>query len=277
MNITASTVFNIEFFISEIIIAGVIFYFVEKLKPAQKNVPFFKKEFKNELLLALLNVGIFTPLLTISVVTLLTTILDIYLPYQLFATQIESLPLYLQIIIGMIVMDFAVYWRHRFTHFYMWSYHSIHHSVKEITWLTSMRLHPIDILAALVFDTVIMHLVGFNGAGILGALIILKIMNYVTHINMDLQFGKPLRYVLASPNFHRWHHASVREAYDKNFCSTFSFLDLLFGTYYHPETLPPDYGLSKTEQKNFPDSLSGWLLYPFKRDWKQVKKYLRIK
>lgn len=261
-------------FILEVLLVGAIVYFIEKIRPAEKQTPFFKKDLRNEFLLAIANIGITQPivhvLLTVTIVNLLTPII----PSQMFNETIQSWPLAVQIALGCVIRDFSVYWRHRFTHFYMWSYHSVHHSAQQLTWLTSLRLHPVDVLAAMVFDTVILHIVGFDTQGIILIIIIMKFFNYFTHLNLDLKFNKPLRYIFASPNYHRWHHATVREAYDKNFCGAFPFLDIAFGTYYHPEDLPAGYGLSPREQANYPDTFTGWIAYPFKRDWKRLKKAL---
>ena len=92
-----------------------------------------------------------------------------------------------------------------------------------------------------------------------------------THANINLKFDKPLRYVLASPHYHRWHHAGEKHAYNKNYCAMFSLIDLMFGTYYHPERLPKGYGLEPLEQKDYPDGLLGWLAYPFKQVAKNFK------
>jgi sterol desaturase/sphingolipid hydroxylase (fatty acid hydroxylase superfamily) len=36
------------------------------------------------------------------------------------------------------------------------------------------------------------------------------------HANIDIKLG-PLSWLIASPEFHHWHHTNRREAYDKNF------------------------------------------------------------
>ena len=154
----------------------------------------------------------------------------------------------------------------------MWSFHAVHHAAKNISWLTGLRLHPIDLLIATTFDVFILHIFGFDAPGILFAVIIMKCYNHFTHANLDLQFPKPVRYIFASPNYHRWHHASEKEAHNKNYCVIFSLLDVIFGTYYHPEQLPAGYGLTKNEQKQYPTSLLGWINYPFLRVWKKFKK-----
>jgi len=80
------------------------------------------------------------------------------------------------------------------------------------------------------------------------------------------------RRILASPYFHRWHHANDKRSYDKNFCVIFPFLDILFGSFYYPDNRIPDgYGLRVKEQKNFQSGLRGAFIYPFvvlaKRFW----------
>ncbi|MGH1376305.1 MAG: sterol desaturase family protein [Alphaproteobacteria bacterium] len=259
----------------EIILFGFAFFFIERINPADKTAKFFKDDMNNEIFLAAINAFLFIPLCLIVSSLFVAITLQPLIPYQMFAPQIQSLPIAVQILIGSIIVDFSTYWRHRFTHFHMWSYHSVHHSAKQLTWISGLRLHPIDLLAALMLTSSILYIVGFSGVGFLGTIIFIKLMNYTTHMNYNLKFGKPLRYILASPHYHRWHHATEKSAYDKNFCGAFPFLDIIFGTYYHPEELPQGYGLSPQEQKNFPEhSNIGWLTYPFKRTYKIWKKKL---
>lgn len=257
----------------EIIIFGVIFTLIERLKPAEKNTGIFKNDMRNEVLLALVNLFFFAPLMAIIALIFINVTLEPLITEQLFSKQIQSLPIMVQVIFGAILLDFSTYWRHRFTHFYMWSYHSVHHSATQITWITGFRLHPIDIFVATMLDSTVLYIFGFTGIGFVGAIIIIKMMNYITHMNYDLKFDKPLRYIFSSPHYHRWHHATVASAYNKNFCGAFPFIDLMFGSYYHPEELPSGMGLSLAEQKNFPEqSFIGWLTYPFKRTVKLWKK-----
>ncbi len=261
-----------SFSLLEILVFGFIFFFIERLRPAE-NTPFFKDDLKNEVFLATINILIFIPINAFLAALLIEITLRPLFGENPLAQQIETLPLIAQIILGVMILDFSTYWRHRFTHRHMWSYHSLHHSADQLTWLTSLRLHPIDLLAATLLDTFILYVMGFSGAGFLGAMILARLMNYFTHVNIDIKFPKPVRYFIASPHYHRWHHATVKEAYDKNFCGACPFWDIAFGTYYHPEKLPPAMGLSPAEQKDFPRlAYLGWLLYPFKRDYKNWKK-----
>jgi sterol desaturase/sphingolipid hydroxylase (fatty acid hydroxylase superfamily) len=82
------------------------------------------------------------------------------------------------------------------------------------------------------------------------------------HANVPWSFGR-LKYVIASPIFHRWHHTSEREGLNKNFAGLFSAFDCLFGTFYAPDGKQPvEFGVS---DERIPSTLWGQLIYPFRR------------
>jgi sterol desaturase/sphingolipid hydroxylase (fatty acid hydroxylase superfamily) len=58
------------------------------------------------------------------------------------------------------------------------------------------------------------------------------------HANVGWSFG-PLRGVIVSPTYHRWHHSAEPEALDKNFAGLFTLWDRVFGTFYMPEDRRP--------------------------------------
>lgn len=63
------------------------------------------------------------------------------------------------------------------------------------------------------------------------------------HCNVGWTFG-PLRYLVVSPAFHRWHHTMEEEGRDKNFAGILPIWDLLFGTFYMPDRAPTTFGTS---------------------------------
>ena len=85
----------------------------------------------------------------------------------------------------------------------------------------------------------------------------------MVHANLNWTFG-PLRYVFASPVFHRWHHTTEAEGIDKNFASTFPLLDVIFGTFYMPPgRLPVQFG---TGEDSIPEDFWGQFLHPFRKN-----------
>jgi len=66
---------------------------------------------------------------------------------------------------------------------------------------------------------------------------------FLLHSNVRMSVG-PLKWAVASPQFHHWHHAHERAAHDKNFAGQLSLLDGLFGTLHLPASaLPARYGI----------------------------------
>jgi sterol desaturase/sphingolipid hydroxylase (fatty acid hydroxylase superfamily) len=71
-----------------------------------------------------------------------------------------------------------------------------------------------------------------------------------------------LRWLIATPEFHHWHHASDAEGIDKNFAAFLPLWDRLFGTALLPAHWPQRYG---TVGEPLPEGYLGQLAYPFRR------------
>jgi sterol desaturase/sphingolipid hydroxylase (fatty acid hydroxylase superfamily) len=172
------------------------------------------------------------------------------------------LPILVQAVIILVIMDFIQYWTHRWFHTgALWKFHAIHHGPENVDWLTSVRFHPVNTLVHSTTVSAAVWLMGFHPA----AWAILVPFNYLystmVHANLNWDFG-PFKKVFASPVFHRWHHSSEPEAQDKNFAPTFPILDVIFGTYYMPEgKRPTSFGVMGD---TVPETLIGQMLYPFK-------------
>jgi sterol desaturase/sphingolipid hydroxylase (fatty acid hydroxylase superfamily) len=165
--------------------------------------------------------------------------------------------------------DCLIYLHHRIFHLRpVWAFHSIHHSSEEVNWISAVRFHPAEniieasgeVLLFLVCD-----IIGVEPAVLSLAAVTIGFYNLFIHSNLRWTFG-PLRYVIVSPVFHRWHHSDLPEARDKNFAAMFSLLDLVLGTFYMPkDAMPETTGLSAQEKTIHPHTLGGQLLYPFRK------------
>jgi sterol desaturase/sphingolipid hydroxylase (fatty acid hydroxylase superfamily) len=174
-----------------------------------------------------------------------------------------QLPLWLQAAIFLVASDFMRYWIHRAFHRpAMWKYHAVHHSSRELDWISAARFHPVNTFLGSVAVDVVLLLAGIspNVFVLLGPFLIAHAA--FVHANLNWTLG-PFRYVLAGPIFHRWHHTAATEGGEKNFASTFPFLDLMFGTFYMPKNKVPEaYGV---DDPAFPTTFGGQMLYPFRR------------
>ncbi|BCM17370.1 sterol desaturase family protein [Mesorhizobium sp. J8] len=145
-----------------------------------------------------------------------------------------GLPTWLLSFLGILAADFANYWNHRLMHMkWLWPVHAIHHSDPVVNGLTTYRVHALENLVMLVSYTLLLSWIGLPRDAIgFGALLVL-FHNIYVHIDVDWGHG-PLRLLVASPRFHRWHHADVPAAYGKNLANVFPFFDWIFGTYRVP-------------------------------------------
>ena len=143
----------------------------------------------------------------------------------------------------------------------MWKYHAIHHAPVIVDWLSSVRFHPVNFICYATFTGVCMALLGFSPQAFAVLVPFNILYSTMVHANLNWTFG-PLRYVFASPVFHRWHHSGVKEGGNKNFAPTFPFLDVMFGTFYMPQGRQPKrFGI---EANPVPDNFVGQMVYPFK-------------
>lgn len=148
---------------------------------------------------------------------------------------LERLPVALQAVVALVLADFVSYWIHRAFHHVpaLWRLHAVHHSSRELDWLSSLRNHPLAEALARALGAVPLVVVGVDPKVVAGIAPLLGLWAILLHANVPWGFG-PLRWVIATPLFHRWHHSAVREAIDKNFAGLFPVWDLLFGTWYVP-------------------------------------------
>lgn len=163
----------------------------------------------------------------------------------------------------LIVGDFIAYWIHRWFHSTrMWKYHAIHHSSRQLDWLSSVRVHPVNDWITRWIQATTLVVLGFAPAVVAAYVPFLTFYAVFLHANVSWGFGK-LGWLLASPRFHRWHHTSEELGLNKNFSGLFPVWDVLSGTYFMPvDAQPSSFGLNG---ETVPETYFGQLLYPFRK------------
>jgi sterol desaturase/sphingolipid hydroxylase (fatty acid hydroxylase superfamily) len=171
-------------------------------------------------------------------------------------------PLWLQCPVILLLQDGMLYGIHRLFHTRLaWKFHAVHHSPKVLDWMSTMRTHPVNFILEFTLADVVVLMLGFSPPALMALAVFNTIYSAMVHANLSWTFG-PLRYVFASPVFHRWHHTTEEAGLNKNFASTFPFLDVLFGTFHMPAgQLPEQFGIGDTE---FPEDFLGQLVYPLR-------------
>ena len=89
--------------------------------------------------------------------------------------------------------------------------------------------HPVDQAFTRSCIVIPLFALGFTRGTFGALLIVFTLQALFIHANVRFTFG-PLRYVLATPEFHHWHHAADPRAYNSNFAGELPVIDKLFGT-----------------------------------------------
>ena len=178
--------------------------------------------------------------------------------HGVLATQ----PLWLQGIGIFVIGDFLGYWQHRLFHtMRLWPFHAVHHSSSELDWLSSVRLHPVNDAISRLIVAVPLVALGFDVGIVAFYAPFTTFYAIMLHANLNWDYG-PLRYVIASPAFHRWHHTKAEEGLNRNFSGVFPLWDLVFGTFYMPRGRQPvSFGIDDP----MPEGFFGQMLAPFRR------------
>jgi len=177
---------------------------------------------------------------------------------------VATQPAWLQFMQILVIADLTQYTTHRLFHAvpWLWRFHQVHHSSACMDWLAASRLHLADIVVTRAVGFVPVYVLGFATAPTYAYLLFVSFQAIWIHANVRFLFG-PLRYVLATPQYHHWHHAAEAAAVDKNFAVHLPVIDWMFGTYYLPgDRWPVRYGL---EDDPVPEGYARQLVYPFSR------------
>jgi sterol desaturase/sphingolipid hydroxylase (fatty acid hydroxylase superfamily) len=247
---------------------SIAFRVVELLRRPDRRLPVLRRG-----LLTDVGYWLFTPYVTRTITTISVVAVAIPVTLLAFGTidferlrhgfgPLSRLPLWVQAIAILLIGDFIGYWMHRAFHGRrLWRFHAVHHSSVDLDWLSSVRVHPVNDALMRIAGTLPVIALGFAPVAVAGIVPVLTVMAIVVHANVDGDFG-PLRAVIASPRFHRWHHTDEQHARDKNFAGLLPLWDMLFDTYYMPRGVSPS---SFGTDTPVPEGLFGQLVFPFRR------------
>lgn len=175
---------------------------------------------------------------------------------------ISALPIWVQVICAIIVGDIGYYIAHRAMHSVpvLWRFHVVHHSIEEMDWLAAHRVHPFEMVFSNTLSLLPLYLLGFSFEAVILHQLIYQAQTLLLHSNMRVNFG-PLKWLLTSPEHHRWHHAKDRDARDTNFAAQLSVIDWIGGTMFMPkERKPVAYGV----REEVPRLYHQQFLHPFR-------------
>ena len=181
-------------------------------------------------------------------------------------------PVWLAAPAAILAFDFFQYWQHRWSHeadtrakAWLWRTHAAHHLPEQVYVLMHPAGHPLNFLLLQGLIRIpLFYFLGVSPEALFAATAVMGLQGIISHANVDVRAG-PANYIFAGAELHRLHH-SADQGEAKNFAVTFSFLDLLFGTFvYAPARWPARIGVA--DPAAYPKSSQFWrvMLIPFRR------------
>lgn len=232
---------GLDWFLLDLLLMALIYVPLERLWPQYREQGTFRKQWSLDVVYFM---STHLPLQVLSFLVLLpATQATRYLAVPSLQHAVAQLPWIVQLFMAIVVADVAEYLIHLALHKVpvLWRFHAVHHSSKALDWIAGSRSHFVD--DTLVRAVILVPLMlGFSQPIIVAYLIFVTLHATWTHCNFRPN-AKWLEKFLVMPRYHHWHHASHKEAIDKNFAIHFPWIDRLFGTYYYPEEWPEFYGL----------------------------------
>lgn len=146
-----------------------------------------------------------------------------------------ALPFPIPFVLGILILDFAVYLQHRLFHYIplLWRIHRMHHTDLDFDVTTGVRFHPIEIILSMAYKMGWVLLFGIDPWAVVIFEIILNATSQFSHGNVKLPLGfdRMLRLIFVTPDMHRVHHSVRLKEQNSNFGFAMTWWDRLCRTY----------------------------------------------
>ena len=149
--------------------------------------------------------------------------------------QLAGWPAWLEVIVAVVALDFAIYAQHRAFHLVpvLWRFHRMHHADVEVDVTTGARFHPVEMLLSFGLKCLVIAALGAPAVSVLVFEVLLNATAMFNHSNVKVPeaLERVLRCFVVTPDLHRVHHSVLRRETDSNFGFNLPWWDWLFRTY----------------------------------------------
>jgi len=244
-------------------------WFLELTLPWRKSQKPFRKDFWLDAFYMFFNFFLFSLVAYNAIsnvaVELFNDLLALLGLSNIVAITIDSWPTGLQLLLLFILADFIQWNTHRLLHNvpWLWQFHKLHHSVKEMGFAAHLRYHWMETIVYKSIQYLPLAMIGYGLLDFFAVHIFALAIGHLNHANLNWNYG-PLRYLLNSPRMHIWHHARELPAGHKNgvnYGISLSIWDYLFGTAYVPHE-GRDIELGFADDEQFPKKFTRQIIYP---------------
>jgi len=261
---------NWENYFYGLIAISLIVWVLEIIFPWRKNQSIFRKDFWLDTFYMFFNFFIFNLIIFIALSNTAAAFLNDILgtiglsieSLQLF--DVKALPTWLSLLIFFVVADFVQWNTHRMLHRvnFLWNFHKVHHSVKEMGFAAHLRYHWMETVVYKSMLYIPLAIIGgFNVNDVAFVYFFTIAVGHLNHANLGWDYGF-LKYIFNNPKMHIWHHSKeLPVKYGVNFGLTLSVWDYLFNTNYVPKN-GRDIELGFANDESFPHGFLQQEIYP---------------
>ncbi|NND63284.1 MAG: sterol desaturase family protein [Flavobacteriaceae bacterium] len=257
-----------------LIIVSLAVWILELIFPWRKDQKIFRKDFWLDTFYMFFNFFLLNLIVLIALSNMAEAFFNDILgvvglsvqSFQLF--DVDELPLAVGLLIFFVVSDFVQWNTHRLLHRvpFLWNFHKVHHSVKEMGFAAHLRYHwmePVVYKSLLYLPIAIIG--GFDAQDVAIVHFFALAVGHLNHANLGWDYGF-LKYIFNNPKMHIWHHAKKLPSdkkYGANFGLTLSLWDYLFKTNHVPYD-GRDIELGFSGDEKFPQGFFEQEIYPLK-------------
>ncbi|MDT0643942.1 sterol desaturase family protein [Zunongwangia sp. F363] len=193
---------------------------------------------------------------------------------NIVAFHVQNFPVWAQLAIMFVIADFIQWNIHRQLHRqpWLWEFHKVHHSVKEMGFAAQFRFHFMETIIYKTLQYIPLAMIGFGIQQFFVVHMLSVFIGHLNHANLGWDYGI-FGYIFNNPKMHIWHHSKELPEHrpnGMNYGISLSIWDYLFGTAYIPQN-GKDLKLGFEGDQDFPEDFKGQLIQPF-RSKKQSEK-----
>lgn len=252
-----------------LITLSLVVWLLEIIIPWRKEQAIFRQDFWMDGFYMFFNYFLFSLIAYNAISNVAVTAFNDFLALfginNLAAIQIQTWPKWAQLLTLFIIADFIQWNVHRTLHRvpWMWEFHKVHHSVKEMGFAAHLRFHWMESVFYKTAQYIPLAMIGFGLQDFFIVHIFTTAIGHFNHANLNLSYG-PLKYIFNNPKMHIWHHAKTlpNGSYGVNYGLTLSIWDYIFNTHYIPSN-GKDIELGFENDEQFPKHFSTQIAYPF--------------
>jgi len=258
-----------------LIIISLVVWFLEIQFPWRKNQARFRKDFWLDTFYMFFNFFLLNLIILIALSNTIEAVFNDGL--QLVGLELKDfrlfnandLPKWLGLLIFFLVSDFVQWNTHRLLHRvpWLWNFHKVHHSVKEMGFAAHLRYHWMEpvVYKSLLYIPLAL-VANYSAQDVAIVYFFTIVVGHLNHANIGWDYGV-FKFIFNNPKMHIWHHAKTLPAHSKygvNYGLTLSLWDYLFKTNYVPHN-GRDIELGFKNDDQFPKDFLHQELYPLNK------------